>query len=272
MINAIIFSKDRACQLDLFLRSIVANVPKYKNLSWTVIYLATTPEYRKGYELLMQRPSRAGVVFCDEAKKGFEVSTLEALRLNLPYHVFFVDDDCFKTEWNPTDGQLEHLKRKQELLTISLRMDPSYRFCYTQGKPAEPPILDKEGCWNWINLPGDWGYPMSLDGHIFRTQDIVPLIQSIHFKNPNSFEAILASKPLLNSPQMFCYPKAKLINLPINKVQTVNKNHAGTVHPISVEELNAKFLDGFQLNLDSVMNASGFLAPHHELPLGFQKT
>lgn len=265
MINAIIFSKDRACQLDCLLRSIERNVEKTLPIKWSIVYLATNPEFQKGYEKLFQKAFR-GCTFYDEKKEGFKQTVLNLLKEEFPYHVFFVDDDCFKCSWNPNDGNLELLKQEKDLLTVSLRMDPSYDFCYTQKRKTPPPIIGKNGIWKWEKYEGDWGYPMSVDGHIFRSQDILPLIRSINFKNPNSLEAQLAGQTL-RMPSMFCYSNAKIINLPINKVQTQNKNHAGLYYPLSIEELNKRFLLGEQLNLDFIMNAKGFNAPHFELPL-----
>jgi hypothetical protein len=268
MINAIIFSKDRACQLDCLLRSIERNVEKTVSIKWSVVYLATTREHQRGYEKLFQRAFR-GCIFYDEKKEGFKQTTLNLLKEEFPYHVFFVDDDCFKSSWNPNDGSLDLLKQRKDLLTVSLRMDPSYDFCYTQKQKTPPPIIGKDGIWEWKDLQGDWGYPMSLDGHIFHSHDVLPLIRSINFKNPNSLEGRLATQ-VLGKPLMFCYPNAKIINLPINKVQTVNKNHAGLYHPTSIEELNRHFLSGEQLSLEAIMKAKGFNAPHFELPLLFE--
>ena len=41
------------------------------------------------------------------------------------------------------------------------------------------------------NIKDHKDYPISLDGHIFRGQDILPLIQSIEFENPNKLESRL---------------------------------------------------------------------------------
>ena len=266
MINNIIFSKDRACQLDLFLRSIIHNVRDYKRLTWTIIYLASTPEYEEGYEKVKKRFPNFS--FINEMVKGFRNTTIDYL-YTLPYHQFFVDDDCFKEKWDPFDSKLD-LLQTPEILTISLRMDPKYNYCYTQKRMTPPPSFINNLRWYWEKLDGDWGYPMSLDGHIFRTDDIVPLIRNLQFKNPNTLEAGLASKYLAR-PLMSCYSTAKIINLPINKVQTFNNNHAGLQYKISVEDLNRRYINGEQINLDLIMGAQGFNAPHYELPLIFEK-
>ena len=48
MINAIIFSKDRAAQLRLLIYSIQKNAPHVFNLN--VIYTSSNEEFNKGYE------------------------------------------------------------------------------------------------------------------------------------------------------------------------------------------------------------------------------
>ena len=52
MINIIIFSKDRACQLDCFLRSVI----KYMYLPHTIqiLYKYTTEGYKRGYNKLIE--------------------------------------------------------------------------------------------------------------------------------------------------------------------------------------------------------------------------
>ena len=50
--------------------------------------------------------------------------------------------------------------------------------------------------WHWMGMEGDWGYPMSLDGHIFRTAEIAPLLEHLDYRNPNVLEAALARRPL----------------------------------------------------------------------------
>jgi hypothetical protein len=52
LLNVIVFSKDRAAQLDALLRSIRERVEGWEKRSlWYVVFAASTPEFARGYEI-----------------------------------------------------------------------------------------------------------------------------------------------------------------------------------------------------------------------------
>ena len=53
MITSVIFSKNRACQLDLLLRSIHENLPRF--IETYVLYCATNDDFACGYEKLIKK-------------------------------------------------------------------------------------------------------------------------------------------------------------------------------------------------------------------------
>jgi hypothetical protein len=60
---------------------------------------------------------------------------------------------------------------------------------------------------------------MSIDGNVYRTADLLPLLSRLKFDNPNSLEAAMAHNPLPH-PFMSMYQDApRLINIPSNRVQ-----------------------------------------------------
>ena len=107
------------------------------------------------------------------------------------------------------------------------------------------PFFDSNLSFKWLHESGDYGYPMSLDGHFFRTPEITALTKAIDFKNPNSYESMLSRYPF-NRPRLICYEKSPIINNPINKVQIFNQNIHGN---ISAEYLNNKFLENYIIDL-----------------------
>ena len=52
-INIIVFSKDRACQLDLHLRSLAANFKEFQENEISVVYDFSDLEYIEGYQKLI---------------------------------------------------------------------------------------------------------------------------------------------------------------------------------------------------------------------------
>ena len=96
MIDALIFSKDRACQLDLLLRSIdryARNI--YGSLS--VLYTASSAEFMRGYGLCFAE--HAGAKFVLE--HDFEAQVRKWLTLCDGAVSFLVDDDVFYRDATP---------------------------------------------------------------------------------------------------------------------------------------------------------------------------
>ena len=274
LINTVIFSKDRACQLEALLRSLREQVPDWKSRGlWSVVFTASSPRFDEGYRLLRENPATKGVEFLDERAQGAPFadlvrSTMRRQRAaNGAQHcMFLVDDMLFKAPW-PQDGgkPMRRLLKDKTVLCLSLRMCKRYDYCYARRKDMKLPRFDWWGRWNWTKSRLDWGYPMSVDGHVFRYDDLLPLVERVSFRHPNSFEAALAENPIRQRPRMVCYPEAVVVNLPINLVQTELKNRAGEQHGISTEALNDAFLAGRRVDLAPVYALRDNRGCHHEL-------
>src|SRR5207302_811053 len=133
---------------------------------------------------------------------------------------------------------------ESEILALSLRMCPSIDRSYMLDESTPPPEFEHGTVWRWEGLPGDWGYPMSLDGHIFRTAELCPLIARLDFHNPNTLETELARAEPPPMPKLICLSDAPVFNVPANLVQTTlrNRNAGG-----SAARLNRRFLNGDRL-------------------------
>lgn len=115
MVDALIFSKDRACQLDLLLRSIDRHAPNLYS-SLTVLWTASQREYGKGYAVCFSE--HAGVKFI--AESDFEGQVRHWLRIVGPKVSFLVDDDVFYRDcvpgptsslwaaWSPRGGDYDY--------------------------------------------------------------------------------------------------------------------------------------------------------------------
>lgn len=239
-INIVIFSKDRACQLDLFLTSMETMFKEYTKCDIHVLYLSSSEEYEKAYRCL-KREHTAVKLWPEDDFRNDVLALIDASR---QFTVFFVDDIVWKEPFSLKSGQLRKLEENPELLCLSLRLDPSLNYCYALDIPMIAPQFDDDLIWEWSKGEGDFGYPMSLDGHVFRTMDILPLVETIKFSNPNTLEGNLAHRPLVNT-RMICYPSAPIFNIPINKVQNLNSNRHGN---ISNNLLNNWYLDGYRIN------------------------
>lgn len=264
MLNLVVFSKDRACQLDLLLRSLRTHLAWLDPGEISVLYAHSTAPYARGYETV--RALHPGVRFVAEADAAsFRDATLALVDTARPLTTFLVDDDVLLAGFSLDDPELARLATRPELACVSLRLAPRIDYCYSLDRPAPPPELDADRTWAWPGAPGDWAYPMSLDGHVFRTVELLPLLEQLPFSNPNSLEAVLAEHPL-PLPRSGCYEEPRLLNVPANRVQDTAPNRHGS---IPAELLNDRFLAGERIaaaSLDGVVNR----APHHELDYVFE--
>jgi hypothetical protein len=91
--------------------------------------------------------------------------------------------------------------------------------------------------WKVGDGTNDYAYPMSVDGHIFKTEYIKNLCEVLEYTNPNLFEAMLSnfgkSEMIISS-----YKNNKL-------VKNIIKNHTN-------EDLNEMYLDGIVVNLNKL--------------------
>lgn len=246
MINNIIFSKDRACQLDLFLRSYKTFYKNWDQTNTIVIYTSSDPFFEQGYAVCTEE--HPDVIWVEEKTESFKMSVMRSLNPSREYTSFFVDDNVFVQPFSTEDAPFVRFSEDPNILCLSLRMHPGITYCYTEQREVERPQFIEDYVWNWHSNPrqGDWSYPMSTDGNIFRTAVLVPLVNNIMYSNPNTMEGAFAGRPI-PIPYMNCYSEPRLVNIPANKVQTVNGNIS---MGLNSAELNQDYLSGKRIDLE----------------------
>jgi len=283
-LSIVIFSKDRAAQLDLCLKSI------YKNLSslsehWKiyVIYTASSEDFEDGYnQLIKEFYSKPNPIFFFPEKKynGFKKTLEYCIKHWEDYVLFFTDDDIVYRNYEHTFDLLEsEFKRDEDLLAVSLRLGCN-TFIQDQYENKMCPIPDEvitdESLirkWLWKHEPMDanFAYPFSLDGTIFPSRIAKKIIKmSPKYNNPNSLEGKVYGKIKSNldslESSMGCFEKSVVVNTPLNRVQETCANGAGKFFGSSPEELNKTFLGGNRLVLGG-MDFSTIIGAHQELKL-----
>lgn len=285
MLNTIIFSKDRACQLEALLRTWKERVRGVGNLGKThIIWKASTPEFELGYQKLIGLyPCSKQFNFVKEESFSEQVcELLETCNRSTDLVMFLVDDIIFKEPWW-LDQELETLLLEdKDLFCLSLRLSQHINYCYPTSSSAKLPedytFIGNEDLYgslakfSWKHGEGDWGYPMSLDGHVFRASFIIPIVFKLrkYFNNPNSLESILSetcNRGVFDyCSKMLCYHfNSKLMNIPANRVQTIclNKHNEN----LTAEELNKLFLESNQLIETYSYQLMKNNSPHMNLPL-----
>lgn len=250
MINIVVFSKDRGCQLDLFLNSLKKFFVGVNINNVHVLYTYSNEPFGAGYVKAISYHQDVHYVY--ESKGKFKEDLLKNVILKKPFTMFFVDDIVFKDEFNLSCPEVKKLDTEPDIACLSLRLHPNINYCYTMDIPMiVPEFLKGELLWEWVKAcQGDWSYPMSLDGHLFKTENILSKLISIDYHNPNTLEGNLANSPIC-MPYMLCFNKSKIVNIPANKVQDVNGNRHGQV---SAQYLNDQFLIGKRLSLKKLLS------------------
>ena len=274
MINIIIFSKDRAMQLHLLLESILLNfdVEDYK---LNILYKASNDEFNRGYNIIRDLFPQ----FNYKKEESFKSDLLSLLH-DSEYTVFFTDDDIIYKPLKITKNEINNIFTFSNANCFSLRLGLNTTNCYTMQRLNKLNKYDTHSFYHDISLiepiiswkvkdgTNDYAYPMSVDGHIFRTNYIKILCESIDYTNPNTFEALLSN---FSNPEMVIssYEESKIVNSPINKVQNVFDNLAGINYGYSAEDLNEMFLDGVSFNLEK-MNFNDIKGCHQEIQTFFK--
>lgn len=234
--NVIIFSKNRACQLDLLLRSLRLQV-KRKNLR--VLYTCD-PEYEAAYNKAMKMHPNVEFVLEEDFQSQVGSS------ITSEYVLFLVDDDVMIDSYNEACPEFLKFQANEDIICLNLRMARNYDYDFLKNKQVPIPKFDN-GMWEWKNYRHDWGYPMAVSSHIFRKKDILPILETMEFGDPNTLERSMQRR--LNKPLMIGFKTAKFVNIPVNRVGKV-PNRIGN---ISASSLNDKFMDGYVIDLDPVI-------------------
>jgi len=206
VIDCLIFSKDRACQLDLLLRSINQHAPLlYRSV--TVLATYTDETYRRGYGRCME-------------EHGDEISFLRE-----------IDFEWDVRRW---------LNRSWGLVSFLVDDDVFYR-------AAPPPAAIKAP---FSLRGGDYDYPFSVDGNVYRRRDVVSLLEGLSFRNPTELEAFAHNvrRRLPFTTVKPCRPPC-LVGVPANRVS----DSSGMPHMgVAVSDLNRFYLEGGRLELPEI--------------------
>jgi hypothetical protein len=284
MIQTIIFSFDRAMQLSLLLESI----KKYDStglLSVHVLYAFSSEEYRKAYDRLKTR--HPDVEWTLEThyphpQLNFEfqfsyahnwywwlrrsrfrnnpgnfkaqlMSLLE--KSDSPFTMFLTDDSLFYRPIAIPESCMEQIKNHPRHCSFSLR----HGMNLSGGIYEENP---NHIAWNAYTNDSntDWGYPFSVDGHIYFRSAIRQIVHKILLNNPNSMEGniyhyIKSGRRFAN---LTANKQSSLVGFELNRVQTLVDNHHYNISP---EQLNRYFLNDYTLQINFDATAVSFFRP-----------
>ena len=252
----LVFSKDRPYQLDAFIRTAEQNA-KILKPDISVLY-QYTEDFKNDIETL--KFEHPGVEFINQ--KNFREDVLSWLERPDSRTVSFATDDALFTRSVPVGMIEEILIGNPNITTFSLRMGLHLEHCYpTNSEQKLPDGMIQQGFFVWSTnaASGDWGYPLSVDGHVFKRELVKEMFKSFNFKNPNSLESNWQVIRQHIPPIACCLPKSCYFNVPLNKVQDDYANRSGNV---SHETLAQLYRSG--LRYDSTMCKNLLNSSAHE--------
>lgn len=276
-IQAIIFSKDRPLQLHATLASFALNATDAAIVQIHVLCKASNEAYARGYALVAEE--LAGQLQINWVQESdFKVDLLAVMqeprsssrrrrlwyrltlrhpRLRSDHLLFLVDDNLFIHPFRLQEIA-DTLCAHPDAIGFSLRVGRNTTSCYSmqceQPLPAfepAPPGLS----FQWSGQVGDFGYPLEVSSSVYRSADLIPLLRSLPYNNPNRLEQGLSAASGLfkrRLPTLLCFEQSVAFCAPVNKVQSVLDNRSGAQEEYSSEALNTLFLDGYRVTVSAL--------------------
>jgi glycosyltransferase involved in cell wall biosynthesis/SAM-dependent methyltransferase len=252
--QAIIFSKDRPLQLDMTLRSFMLHCLDFNQVSVRIIVKASNELYNHAYHSIENEYLAYNNISLI-SETDFRQQVIDLLRFD-EFVLWLVDDNIFVRDFYISNCQ-QLLETNQDTIGYSLRLGKNTTYCYPLDKQQTIPDFHKLSettyKYKWSTAEFDFGYPLEVSSSLYRTRDLLPLLESINFYNPNSLEAEMATRALYFRdvlPWLLCPIKSLTFCNPINKVQsTAGENRAGESIEHSSEYLLKCFLKGERINV-----------------------
>jgi hypothetical protein len=242
VIRCVVFSKDRPLQLDGLLRSIELHARGlYDEL--VVIYRASSPLFQLGY----LDCKRDGVEFWRQSD-DFRSDVVEAVS-DARYVAFHCDDDLFYRPCPPEDVTLPYGR----VVCTSLRLGTNTSYCQPLDLEQAVPVTVP---WEWPQEQHDFGYPFSLDGHLYQGQAVRDLVGELgEFACPNDLEhrgvTLMQLEPEAWGPLMQAPPLSCVVSVPMNRVQDAYPNPCDNRPEWQPEVLCERFLAGERVDLEA---------------------
>ena len=248
MLGLIIFSKNRAMQLQAAVDSIKINAPKLFG-SIDVIYVATGQEYQDAYDLFASRNPKVNLV---KQSEDLVDTTLKLIKN--PYICLAADDDIF---YKKVTNDWEKWMYDADVACFSMRLGLNIDYCYPMEKPNKIKKYDKTGKFirfEWREQEYDWAYPMSSISHIYRTIDFINMCLRIDkdVTNLNQYEAALQEFNQELPKYMMCWDHSVVFGVPANKVNETHDNNSGLKYPYTTENLNGMYLSNRIIDIKSM--------------------
>lgn len=263
-IHVIIFSRNRACQLDALLRSLRGRfrIPHQASVLWK----ADPGLHGRAYARIKQEYQQ--VNWLEEV--NFRKDLLTLLRRKTPLVMFCTDDGLF----HDRVVDIPWPENWDQVAAYSFRLGENCRYSHPADEHYQLPSRWRGAgamVWDWTQARADFRYSFSLDAHIFPTPRIRKMLNGLPFHNPNTLEDVGSRDPSLWERKWMAGPlSSKYVSLPVNRVNETHANRAGTAFQSDPEELARRYLAGHRIDLEKTVTSVP-RGPHEEYVLCFSK-
>lgn len=270
LVSMLVFSKDRALQLEAMLRTFYQCCTDAEMAEVNVIYAASTEAHALQYAALADADPRPHF----RPERNFREDTIRFAR-RAPYLLLAVDDAVFVRRFYLQDG-VRALAAHPELIGFSYRLGRNITAHYptrtAQEAPNFAPLGDDMLQVNWTCSVKDFAYPLEVSSSLYRTSDITHMLEQQPYDHPNTLEVMLnGCKHAFSAlrPFLAFYETSTAFCIPLNVVQNRFDNRHAAQHDWSAEALAAKFAEGKRLFPNGLQG----LVPdscHQEVPVELQ--
>lgn len=268
MIKFLIFSKDRASQLDALITSIYKFYDS-NQIDISVLYKSTHENYQVAYDSIV---SQNGLNFIKE--NNFREDTLSIINSTNTEYIAISTDDTVLYRKFKLDNVLPIVMNQCDVFSLRYGYNTVIQDFHlkTYQPSLRRPVELLEGkvlLWNWTEYEPlhNYGYPFGLDMHIFKRQQLLSLLESFNWKNTNEMESGLFYLRHKISPLISSFSHSVAVNIPINNMSGVTI--AGKYYSYSVEDLNEMFLNGYKIEYNFI--EKDIIGCHQEVPVLFKK-
>ena len=257
-ICSIIFSKDRAMQLNAFLSSYITLVANYKSIY--ILYKCSNIRHEKSYEDLKKMYINEPFIFIKE--ENFRTQLLNILKQeNAKNTLFYVDDMIFT---RPIDyGEIKDIDTNKYTLVLTRGEDLTYSVVL--NKPLKVPTFKRYSpnfvSFDWFeyNEFSDWQYPLGVSGYMFGREECLVMLENIMFKGPNSLEGNMQLFISLSKQKKgLCPLLVSAVCVHANLVQTEGTNNILGV--FSIEKLLELWEQSLQIDVRQFYNKDATIA------------
>jgi hypothetical protein len=267
----VIFSFNRPLQLDLSLTTNEKYCLEKNGRNEYVLYKASNERYEAAYQKLMTE--HPNVQFIKE--KNFKSDLYECIKKK--EYVLFIVDDCIFTRKYSISTVSNFLDICDGALGFSLRLGTNTKYCYPLYIKNDIPYMQNLGNnvygFSWKEAgKGDFSYPLELSSSMYRIKDIKPIIEGLHYTNPNQLEWAMYNYiiNLTNKSFLLCYETSPAFCNPINRIQEENNNRVGINPDYSIENMLRAYESGYRINHEKF---DGFISNgcHQEIDIEYER-